>query len=66
MDFLSDYFSSVNKVTEELNLDLISEYVNVLKSTRENKGRVFVLGMGGSAANASHMENDLRKIRIVI
>jgi D-sedoheptulose 7-phosphate isomerase len=62
MDFLSNYFSSVNKVTQELNLDLISQYVNVLKSTRANKGRVFVLGMGGSAANASHMVNDLRKI----
>lgn len=62
MEFLSDYFRSVSKVTKELNLDLISEYVNVLKSTRSNKGRVFVLGMGGSAANASHMVNDLRKI----
>ena len=62
MDFLTDYFRTVIKVAEKLNLELISEYVKVLNSTRTNGGRVFVLGMGGSAANASHMVNDLRKI----
>jgi D-sedoheptulose 7-phosphate isomerase len=62
MDFVSNYFRSVNKVTETLDLDLISKYVDILSFTRENRGRVFVLGMGGSAANASHMVNDLRKI----
>ena len=37
-------------------------YVEIFNEVRKNSGRVFVLGMGGSAANASHMVNDLRKI----
>jgi D-sedoheptulose 7-phosphate isomerase len=33
-----------------------------LKKTRDDGGRLFILGVGGSAANASHAVNDFRKI----
>jgi D-sedoheptulose 7-phosphate isomerase len=36
--------------------------VDILAETRERGGRLFVLGVGGSAANASHAVNDFRKI----
>ena len=62
MNFVINYFSSVGKVVENLNYELITKYVDIFNSTRKNSGRIFVLGMGGSAANASHMVNDLRKI----
>ena len=62
MNFLSNYMNSVVRATELLNLSQIEQTTHSLKKLREDSGRVFVLGMGGSAANASHMVNDLRKI----
>lgn len=62
MDFLSNYMNSVVKAAEMLNLIQIEQTTQLLKKLREDSGRIFVLGMGGSAANASHMVNDLRKI----
>jgi D-sedoheptulose 7-phosphate isomerase len=40
----------------------VSDAVDVLRSVKNNRGRVFVLGNGGSAATASHFVNDLRKV----
>ena len=45
-----------------LNAIEIDECIAVLVKTKQEGGRVFVLGVGGSAANASHLVNDLRKI----
>ena len=62
MDFMSDYFDAAVESLSNLNFNLITSYVDILSQLRNKGGRVFVLGMGGSAANASHMVNDLRKI----
>ena len=62
MDHIIEYFDSAKQSIQELNLELVISFVTILKGIRETNGRVFVLGMGGSAANASHMVNDLRKI----
>ena len=62
MEHIPEYFDSARQSIQELDLELIVSCVNILKGIREANGRVFVLGMGGSAANASHMVNDLRKI----
>lgn len=62
MDFVESYFEHVISTAKSIDKDLIAKCVETLKTVRTNKGRVFVLGMGGSAANASHMVNDLRKI----
>lgn len=45
-----------------LDQNAINKAINILKDVRENKGRVFVLGVGGGAGNASHAVNDFRKI----
>jgi len=45
-----------------LDVDAIEKMVDVLAQTREQGGRLFILGVGGSAANASHAVNDFRKI----
>lgn len=45
-----------------LDQDQILQAVNILKNLRQNKGRLFILGVGGSAGNASHAVNDFRKI----
>jgi D-sedoheptulose 7-phosphate isomerase len=62
MDHILDYFDSARQSIQELDLELVGSCVSILKGIREANGRVFVLGMGGSASNASHMVNDLRKI----
>jgi len=62
MNFFENYITGVIKSAESIDLATVGRSIEALVEIRENKGRVFVLGMGGSAANASHMVNDLRKI----
>jgi len=53
---------AVVKSAELIDLSKVEHSISILEEIRNKSGRVFVLGMGGSAANASHMVNDLRKI----
>jgi D-sedoheptulose 7-phosphate isomerase len=62
LDYLNSYMKSVVSVAESLDLTKVEQTVAILARLRNESGRVFVLGMGGSASNASHMVNDLRKI----
>jgi len=63
MSFVEEYFNEVEEIAKNVFVNKIEEAVNVLRTTREiTEGRVFVLGVGGSAGNASHMVNDLRKL----
>lgn len=45
-----------------IDCDKIEEMVRELVALRERRGRLFILGLGGSAANASHAVNDFRKL----
>src|SRR6266568_1049615 len=45
-----------------LDADAVERCVELLASTRERGGRLFILGVGGSAGNASHAVNDFRKL----
>jgi len=49
-------------VIEKLDRNQIEKMATLLADARERGGRLFVLGVGGSAANASHAVNDFRKI----
>jgi D-sedoheptulose 7-phosphate isomerase len=49
-------------ITELIDSQIIEEIVNLLCEIRNSGGRLFVLGVGGSAANASHAVNDFRKL----
>ncbi len=62
MSFAREYLSEAGRITERLDADAIEQVVGLLAETRERGGRVFILGVGGSAANASHAVNDLRKL----
>lgn len=63
-DYFRDYLNEVADIARELKLNNrgLQELVDELVNIRFHKGRLFVLGMGGSAGNASHMVNDLRKL----
>lgn len=62
MNFIEEYFETVINTASALDHSQVARCVGILKELRLQKGRVFVLGLGGSAGNANHMVNDLRKI----
>ncbi len=62
MDYIKKYFMEVSRIAELIKKDQISNMISELKKIRKNSGRLFFLGVGGSAANASHAVNDFRKI----
>src|SRR3989449_3686639 len=62
MDFVRQYLDEVAQVARRLDPDAIGRIIDVLATVREAGGRLFVLGVGGSAGNASHAVNDFRKI----
>jgi D-sedoheptulose 7-phosphate isomerase len=62
MSFTKQFLDEVQKVVAQLNTDAIEKAVTELARVRERGGRLFILGVGGSAANASHAVNDFRKI----
>ncbi|HLH54894.1 MAG TPA: SIS domain-containing protein [Verrucomicrobiae bacterium] len=62
MNFAAQFLDEVQKVTQRLDPEAIERAVDELARVRERGGRLFILGVGGSAANASHAVNDFRKI----
>ncbi|MBC8178234.1 MAG: SIS domain-containing protein [Deltaproteobacteria bacterium] len=62
MDHIKQYLIEAKKVIDQLDAGAIERMVGVIDEVRERNGRMFVLGVGGSAANASHAVNDFRKI----
>ena len=62
MSFSQQFLDEAKQVIDGLDVDAIEAVANVLAATRASGGRLFILGVGGSAANASHAVNDFRKI----
>jgi len=62
MKFIQNYLEETQRVTAQLDCGAIEKMVDELARVRERGGRLFILGVGGSAANASHAVNDFRKI----
>jgi D-sedoheptulose 7-phosphate isomerase len=62
MTFTRQFLDEVRQVVEQLNEAAIEKCADELARVRERGGRLFILGVGGSAANASHAVNDFRKI----
>lgn len=62
MDFINQFLLEATDIIEQIDRAQIEQSVNLLAATRDRGGRLFVLGVGGSAANASHAVNDFRKI----
>ena len=56
------FFNEVIKVAEQIDIELIEKLAHELKDLRDRGGRLFFLGVGGSAGNCSHAVNDFRKL----
>ena len=62
MGFSQQFLSEAIDIIQRLDHGAINGVVKLLRQTRDSGGRLFILGVGGSAANASHAVNDFRKI----
>lgn len=61
-EYVATYFSEAAKICKEIDVAKVEAMVAELVALRERGGRLFVLGVGGSAANCSHAVNDFRKL----
>src|SRR6266571_6699541 len=62
MTFTEQFLEESIAIIRELDRNAIDSLVWLLATTRAGGGRLFILGVGGSAGNASHAVNDFRKI----
>jgi D-sedoheptulose 7-phosphate isomerase len=62
MSFTTQFLAEVQQVAAQLDAGAIEKCAGELAAIRERGGRLFILGVGGSAGNASHAVNDFRKI----
>ncbi|HZL14070.1 MAG TPA: SIS domain-containing protein [Verrucomicrobiae bacterium] len=62
MSFTKQFLAEVQQVTAQLNEAAIEKCADELATIRTRGGRLFILGVGGSAGNAGHAVNDFRKI----
>ena len=62
MKFINNYLKKLQNVITSFDKKAINLLVKNLKILKKNKGRLFIIGVGGSAGNASHAVNDFRKI----
>lgn len=62
MAYTTDYFLEMQQIIKLLNIMEIEKMIDLLVEIRAQQGRLFFLGIGGGAGNASHAVNDFRKI----
>lgn len=62
MSFIENYLGESATILDRLDVPTIQKLVDLLVALRARQGRLFFLGVGGSASNASHAVNDFRKI----
>jgi D-sedoheptulose 7-phosphate isomerase len=62
VSYSQQHLDEAIQITAAINAETIEAMVQLLKRVKEMKGRVFFLGVGGSAANAGHAVNDFRKL----
>lgn len=61
-DHVRQFFGSITKIAAEIDVAAIERLAGELAALRERDGRLFLLGVGGSAGNCSHAVNDFRKL----
>jgi D-sedoheptulose 7-phosphate isomerase len=62
MSFSKKHLNESIDITKQINSEVVEAIVELLSDVKTTGGRLFVLGVGGSAANASHAVNDFRKL----
>jgi D-sedoheptulose 7-phosphate isomerase len=62
VSYTDNYLTEVKQITEKIAPTAIERMVDIILDIRKNGGRLFFLGVGGGAGNATHAVNDFRKI----
>lgn len=62
MKFITQFLAETKLIIDRIDTKALEGLIGALAQVRERQGRLFILGVGGSAANASHAVNDFRKI----
>jgi D-sedoheptulose 7-phosphate isomerase len=62
MTFTNEHLNETIQVLKEISSEDIDSAISILDRLKKMEGRLFILGVGGSAANASHAANDFRKL----
>ena len=60
--FIKEFLKESEWISSNLDINKIGLIVKLIKECKKKNGRIFFLGVGGSAGNASHAVNDFRKI----
>ncbi len=61
-NYINTYLDEVGEIARTIDRAALHRAIEALRDLRARKGRLFVIGVGGSAANASHAVNDFRKM----
>lgn len=62
MGYASEFFAGSAEISRSIDTEKIESLTTELVALRERNGRLFILGVGGSAGNAGHAVNDFRKL----
>ena len=62
MEYAKRFFEEVQTIAKSIELDTIEKMVQIIREVKNKQGRLFFIGVGGSAANCTHAVNDFRKI----
>jgi D-sedoheptulose 7-phosphate isomerase len=62
MSYARQHLDEAARIIQALDADALDRFAAALADVRARGGRLFILGVGGSAANASHAVNDFRKL----
>ncbi len=62
MNFINTYFHNILSSLDRIDKSRLLKIIKILKKLRNSQRRLFIIGVGGSAGNASHAVNDFRKL----
>jgi D-sedoheptulose 7-phosphate isomerase len=62
MSYAQQHLNEAKEIINQINIDAIEKVADLLATVKKDQGRIFFLGVGGSAGNCSHAVNDFRKI----
>lgn len=62
MSYAAQHLKEASEIIEKLDIESIEKVADLLAKVKSDQGRIFFLGVGGSAGNCSHAVNDFRKI----
>ncbi|QDC47542.1 SIS domain-containing protein [Candidatus Methylopumilus universalis] len=62
MSYAQQHLKEAQEIIDQIDIEAIEKVADLLAIVKKDQGRIFFLGVGGSAGNSSHAVNDFRKI----